>query len=102
MVLLTKNVGKDDIIKELNAALARKEPLTNSGQATVLQLLTREAADEEKRLVEKELQRWKTSAQEKSEALKEKDKLGASSLIHHLIHARLRSLRARTSIGAES
>jgi hypothetical protein len=62
------------LVKELNSQLARTEPLTRSGKSSVLHLLTREAADEEKRSIEKDLKRWKGVSQEKDAIIADKDK----------------------------
>ncbi|KAG6889815.1 hypothetical protein C0995_014292 [Termitomyces sp. Mi166 len=63
-----------DIIKELNNQLAMKEPLMRSGNSTVLNLLTREAADEEKRAVEHEVERWKSIAEQRQREIRQRDK----------------------------
>lgn len=57
----------------MNSQLARTEPLTRSGNSSVLHLLTRDAADEEKRLIEKELVRWKDVSKEKDGIIMDKD-----------------------------
>ena len=51
---------KDLQVKELNSALASKTPLAAT-EGSVLNLLTREAADEEKRILERDAQHWKRS-----------------------------------------
>ncbi|KAG6865935.1 hypothetical protein C0991_010436 [Blastosporella zonata] len=63
----------EDIITELNTQLAMKEPLMRSGNSTVLNLLTREAADEEKRAIEQEVQRWKSANEQKQRDLRQRD-----------------------------
>jgi hypothetical protein len=45
------------------------EPLIRSGKSSVLYLLTREAADEEKRIIEKELAQWKDRAKDKDDII---------------------------------
>ncbi|KAG6898470.1 hypothetical protein C0993_006618 [Termitomyces sp. T159_Od127] len=62
-----------DVIKELNNQLAMKEPLMRSGNTTVLNLLTREAADEEKRAVEHEVERWKSVAEQRQREIRQRD-----------------------------
>ncbi|KAG5338187.1 hypothetical protein C0989_008036 [Termitomyces sp. Mn162] len=62
-----------DVIKELNNQLAMKEPLMRSGNSTVLNLLTREAADEEKRAVEHEVERWKSVAEQRQREMRQRD-----------------------------
>jgi len=74
---LTVRTGKDDYIKELNSALATKEPLMkNVKNAAVLQLLTRDAADEEKRLLENEIATLKTALADKDQLLKDMQQQG--------------------------
>jgi hypothetical protein len=62
------------LIKELTAQAARVEPLTRSGKSSVLYLLTREAADEEKRIVEKDLARLKDMVTEKDAIIADNNK----------------------------
>jgi hypothetical protein len=57
----------------LNAQLSLKEPLTRTGKTSILNLITREAADEEQRTMEKEIARWKDVAQEKERRIIQKD-----------------------------
>ncbi|KAG6909619.1 hypothetical protein DXG01_016401 [Tephrocybe rancida] len=63
----------EDMIRELNTQLSMKEPLMRSGNSTVLNLLTREAADEEKRMVEQEVHRWKSATEQKQRDIKQRD-----------------------------
>ncbi|RDB20981.1 hypothetical protein Hypma_011820 [Hypsizygus marmoreus] len=65
--------AQERLIKELTSQLALKEPLMRSGKTSVLHLLTREAADEEKRTLEKEVTRWKDVATERQKTIDEKD-----------------------------
>lgn len=59
------------MIQELTSSLARVDSLTSEGKTSTLHFLTREAADEERRGVEREVERLK-------EALADKDKLIAA------------------------
>ncbi|KAG6830758.1 hypothetical protein H0H92_014839 [Tricholoma furcatifolium] len=68
----------EDVIRELNNQIAMKEPLMRSGNSTVLNLLTREAADEEKRAVEQEVARWKNIAEQRGREIKQRDERIAS------------------------
>lgn len=84
---LTVCVGKDDYIKELNSALAAKEPLMkNVKNAAVLQLLTRDAADEEKRLLETEIATLKTALVEKDQLVKDAQQQGEDLTLLSLAH----------------
>ncbi|KAG7092696.1 hypothetical protein E1B28_009027 [Marasmius oreades] len=67
--------AKDKLIQELNSALARVEPLSKSGKTSVIHLLTREAADEEKKSVQQEVARLKAELVQKDIVIKEKDKM---------------------------
>ena len=48
-----------------------KEPLLHSTSAAVLNLLTREAADEEKKMLEEDVARWKNIADEHKKTIEE-------------------------------
>ncbi|KAJ3989180.1 hypothetical protein F5890DRAFT_83082 [Lentinula detonsa] len=61
--------------KELTTNLAKIEPLMRSGKTSVLQLLTREAADEENRKIENEVSVWRQRYEEAQAAMKERDQL---------------------------
>ncbi|KAJ3744935.1 hypothetical protein DFH05DRAFT_1459861 [Lentinula detonsa] len=61
--------------KELTTNLAKIEPLMRSGKTSVLQLLTREAADEENRKIENEVSVWRQRYEEAQEVMKERDQL---------------------------
>ena len=71
---LMRSIAQEALIKELTAQAARVEPLTRSGKSSVLYLLTREAADEEKRAVERDLARLKDIMKEKDATIAENDK----------------------------
>jgi hypothetical protein len=65
--------AQDSLIDKLTRELAQKEPLTRTGKTSVLNLITREAADEEQRTKEKEIIWWKKVAEEKESLLVQKD-----------------------------
>ncbi|THU82878.1 hypothetical protein K435DRAFT_971779 [Dendrothele bispora CBS 962.96] len=65
--------AKDQLIRELNSALAKIEPLARQGKTSVINLLTREAADIEKRQLEEELMQYKAQLEQTEESAKEKD-----------------------------
>jgi len=67
-------LAQENIIKELTAQMKLKEPLLHSTTATVLNLLTREAADEEKQMLEKDVLRWKNVADEHKKFIEEHKK----------------------------
>jgi hypothetical protein len=82
------------LIKELNSQLSLKEPLIRTGKTSILNLITREAADEEQRMMEKEVARWKDVAEEKEKRIIEKDlriaeleQRGQSAVFRSLIHS---------------
>lgn len=53
--------------------MARVEPLLKDGKSNVLQLLTREAADEEKVILEREKDKYKRQFEDQAKAIHEKD-----------------------------
>lgn len=65
--------AQESLIKQLTYQLSLKEPLTRTGKTSILNLITREAADQEQRTMEKELARWKDVAEEKEKRIVEKD-----------------------------
>lgn len=71
---LTVLQAQEALIDQLTAQAARTEPLTRSGKGSVLHLVTREAADEEKKTIERDLAKWKALAKEKDEANEQKNK----------------------------
>lgn len=78
-------------VKELTSQLARVEPLSRTGKSSVLYLLTREAADEEKRDLVNEVNNWKDVVQEKDAVIADKNKRIAEleqlgELSSHLLH----------------
>ncbi|KAK0210995.1 hypothetical protein DFS33DRAFT_344094 [Desarmillaria ectypa] len=70
----SKMEAQDAIIKELTSNLAKKEPLIREGRTSVLHLMTREAVDEEKETLERDVQRYKGRVEVCDRDLKEKDK----------------------------
>ncbi|KAL0066436.1 hypothetical protein AAF712_006478 [Marasmius tenuissimus] len=66
---------KEKLINELNSALAKVEPLSKSGKSSVLNLLTREAADEEKKGILHQVSKLKEAVAQRDVAIQEKDKL---------------------------
>ncbi|KIL00940.1 hypothetical protein PAXRUDRAFT_821149 [Paxillus rubicundulus Ve08.2h10] len=65
---------QDALIKELTSQLARIEPLARTGQGVALHFLTREAADEEKRMAEQDVSRLEEIIKRKDSTLAEKTK----------------------------
>ncbi|KAG9318584.1 hypothetical protein JVU11DRAFT_676 [Chiua virens] len=63
---------QDSLIKELTSQLARVEPLSRTGQAFALHFLTREAADEEKRVVEQDISHLQEVIKSKDSVINEK------------------------------
>jgi hypothetical protein len=62
------------LIQELTSQLARVEPLARSGKTSLLHFLTRDAADEEQRGLEDQVNRWKDIASAKDAIIAEKEK----------------------------
>jgi hypothetical protein len=58
---------------ELTKRLSGSQPLARTGKGSVLNLLTRETADEEKRSLEKEIDRLKRLAKEKESVATQRD-----------------------------
>ncbi|KAF5380867.1 hypothetical protein D9615_004147 [Tricholomella constricta] len=65
--------AQEQLIREYQTQLMMKEPLMRSGNIAVLNLLTREAADEEMRAIQEEVARWKELANEKQRAMTQRD-----------------------------
>ncbi|KAF9469281.1 hypothetical protein BDZ94DRAFT_1151884, partial [Collybia nuda] len=63
------------LIEKLNSQLAQKEPLTSTGKASILNLITREAADEEKRALQREVERLKKAIEDNQRLIQEKDEI---------------------------
>ncbi|KAH7908873.1 hypothetical protein BJ138DRAFT_1090466 [Hygrophoropsis aurantiaca] len=60
---------QETLIKELTSQLARVEPLTRTKQTAALHFMTREAADEEKKLIEEENTRLQEVIKQKDAAI---------------------------------
>jgi hypothetical protein len=72
-LLTLLQLAQELLIKKLTSELSQREPLTRTGKTSVLNLITREAADEEQRTKEKEITWWKQVAEEKESLLVQKD-----------------------------
>ncbi|KAK0483876.1 hypothetical protein IW261DRAFT_985574 [Armillaria novae-zelandiae] len=70
----SKMEAQDALIRELTSNLAKKEPLIREGKTSVLHLMTREAVEEEKETLERDVQRYKGRMEVCDRDLKEKDK----------------------------
>ncbi|KAG9226199.1 hypothetical protein CCMSSC00406_0005110 [Pleurotus cornucopiae] len=70
----TRLATQQETIQELTSHLARVEPLSRSGTGSVLHLLTRDAADEEKKALVSEITQLKATIIEKDSVIAERDK----------------------------
>ncbi|KAJ8700007.1 hypothetical protein PTI98_003075 [Pleurotus ostreatus] len=70
----TRLATQQETIQELTSHLARVEPLSRSGTGSVLHLLTRDAADEEKKALASEITQLKATIVEKDSVIAERDK----------------------------
>ncbi|KAK0196865.1 hypothetical protein F5146DRAFT_1013264 [Armillaria mellea] len=70
----SKMEAQDALIRELTSNLAKKEPLIREGKTSVLHLMTREAVEEEKETLERDVQRYKGRMEVCDRDLKERDK----------------------------
>ena len=61
------------MIRELSSQLARVDSLTREGKTSTLHFLTREAADEERRGVERQVEKLKQALNEKDKIIAEKE-----------------------------
>jgi hypothetical protein len=73
LYLTRKLPAQQSVIDELTKRLSESQPLARTGKGSVLNLLTRETADEEKRALEKEIDRLKRSAKEKDGIASQRD-----------------------------
>jgi hypothetical protein len=55
--LLTSALAQEELIKELTTQIARLTPMLKEGRGSTIHFLTREAADEEKRILEERLEK---------------------------------------------
>ncbi|ESK88053.1 hypothetical protein Moror_10794 [Moniliophthora roreri MCA 2997] len=67
--------AKERLISQLTQSLAKLEPMSRSGKTSVLHLITRDAADEERKMVEQEVARLKEELAERTRQVKERDEL---------------------------
>jgi hypothetical protein len=67
-------IAQEKLIQELTSQLARVEPLARSGKTSLLHFLTRDAANEEQRALEDEVNRWENIAKAKDAVILEKDR----------------------------
>ncbi|KAF9500540.1 hypothetical protein BDN71DRAFT_1440635 [Pleurotus eryngii] len=70
----TRLATQQETIQELTSNLARVEPLSRSGTGSVLHLLTRDAADEEKKALVSEITQLKATIVEKDSVIAKRDK----------------------------
>ncbi|KAF4603753.1 hypothetical protein EYR40_000923 [Pleurotus pulmonarius] len=70
----TRLATQQETIQELTSNLARVEPLSRSGTGSVLHLLTRDAADEEKKALVSEIAQLKATIAEKNSIIADRDK----------------------------
>lgn len=61
------------LVEALTSQIAQKEVLAQHGKHSILHMITREAADEEQRTLERDIARLREALAEKEQALKEKD-----------------------------
>src|SRR6266851_9133313 len=70
---LTPTLAQEELIKELTTQIARLTPMLKEGRGSTVHFLTREAADEEKRMLEERLEKSKEALQQKDAVIKDKD-----------------------------
>lgn len=61
------------MIQELTSQLARVDSLTREGKTSTLHFITREAADEERRVLERQNEALKQSLREKDQEIQKRD-----------------------------
>jgi hypothetical protein len=66
-------LAQEELIKELTAQIARLSPMLKEGRDSTVHFLTREAADEEKRILEERLENAKEALKQKDAVIKDKD-----------------------------
>jgi hypothetical protein len=66
-------VAQEELIKELTVQIARLSPMLKEGRDSTVHFLTREAADEEKRILEERLEKAKEALKQKDAVIKDKD-----------------------------
>ena len=70
---LTPAVAQVELIKELTAQIARLSPMLKEGRDSTVHFLTREAADEEKRILEERHEKAQEALKQKDAVIKDKD-----------------------------
>jgi len=65
--------AQDELIKELTTQIARLTPLIREGFGPTVHFLTRETADEEKRMLEERLEKSKEALRQKDAVIRDKD-----------------------------
>lgn len=70
---LTSALAHDELIKELTTQIARLTPMLKEGRGSTVHFLTRQAADEEKRMLEERLEKSKEALRQKDAIIKDKD-----------------------------
>ncbi|KAI0006192.1 hypothetical protein BJV74DRAFT_880485 [Russula compacta] len=65
--------AQEELIKELTTQITRLTPMSKEGRTSTLHFLTREAADEEKRMLEKRLEKAEEVLKQKDVVIKDKD-----------------------------
>jgi hypothetical protein len=69
----TSALAQDELIKELTTQIARLTPMLKEGRGSTVHFLTRQAADEEKRMLEERLEKSKEALRQKDAIIKDKD-----------------------------
>ena len=72
-VPLISALAQEELIKELTTQIARISPMFEQGRGSTVHFLTREAADEEKRVLEERLEKSKEALKQKDAIIKDKD-----------------------------
>src|SRR5712671_146833 len=70
---LTSTLAQEELIKELTTQIARLTPMLKEGRGSTVHFLTREAADEEKRMLEERLSKTDDALKQKDAIIKDKD-----------------------------
>jgi hypothetical protein len=71
--ILTSFLAQDELIKELTAQIARLTPMLKEGRTSTLHFLTREAADEERRVLEERFGKVQEELKLRDAIIKDKD-----------------------------
>lgn len=70
---LISALAQEELIKELTTQISRLTPMFEQGRGSTVHFLTREAADEEKRVLEERLEKAKEALRQKDAIIKDKD-----------------------------